>query len=223
MLRLGAVVVAGLAGLAAGAACGAAPRLTELVPAEFWRLPQSQEAVDVTALDRALLTAAIFHETNRHREAAGAPALSHRRQLDEAADMQAAMLALGLELTHENPLPGRRTPGERVRWTGLRPQSVAENLAITALLFPPVTGEVHVRVENGRRVFSAEPGGPPLARHTYASLAGAVVGQWMSSPAHRANVLDPRAQYLGCAVRPCRTIHGTDAICSVQVFFTPAR
>jgi hypothetical protein len=217
MFRLGTVVFAGLAGLT-GVAGGAAPRFAEMAPADFWRLPQLQETVDVAGLDRALLAAAIFHETNRRRESAGLPWLLHRRQLEEAADLQAAILALGMQLTHDSPLPGRRTPDERVRWTGLRPQLVTENLAMTMLLIPPPANEVHVHTEDGRRVFSAEAGGPPVAGHSYASLARVVVGQWMNSPPHRANVLDPRVTSLGCAVRACRTIHGMDAICSVQVF-----
>jgi len=198
-----------------------APSLTQEEPARFWRRAELERPIDVEAFDRPLLIAAVFHETNRRRVAEKLPRLHGGKALNEAADMQAAMMAVRMEVEHDNPLHGQHTPAERVRAAGLDPELVAENIAMTPVPVPPIAGEVYVRIEGGRRIFSAEPGGPEVRPHTYASFARAVLDQWMNSPGHRANILDPRLTRLGCGCRPGRTINGMDAIYAVQVFCMP--
>ena len=129
------------------ASAGTAPALTHLAPAKFWALPELRESIDVEALNRPLLAAAIFHETNRRRAAEGMPALQPLDRLNDAADMQAAMMALRQQMGHENPIPRQGTPWLRVKETGLEPEWVAENVAMTPVLDPPKTG-LFVRIEN---------------------------------------------------------------------------
>jgi uncharacterized protein YkwD len=198
-----------------------APALTHLRAAEFWALPDLRETIDVEAVNRPLLIAAIFHETNRRRVAEGLPAFLPIDRLNDAADLQATLIALRQEIGHENPLPRQGTVLLRVKETGLEPEFVAENVAMTPLLNPLNPRNLFMRIEDGREIFSAESGGPPVPMHTYASFAQAVVDQWMNSPGHRANILNRRLRCLGCAVRPGKNSALMDAIYAVQVFFTP--
>jgi uncharacterized protein YkwD len=61
-----------------------------------------------------------------------------------------------------------------------------------------------------------------VAPHTYASFAARVVDDWMNSPPHRANLVNPELTSLGCAARTCLSWRGRqEQIYAVQVFFTP--
>lgn len=210
-----AVVIGGVAALPV--ALAAEPALTHLPPAKFGVLPELQEPIGLESINRPLLVAAIFHETNRRRTAEGLPAFLPLDRLNEAADAQAAMMALRQKMEHDNPIPGQRTPLLRVRQTGIEPERVAENVATTPLLNPPAQS-LFVRIENGRKIFSAEAGGPEMPLHTYASFARAVLDQWMNSPVHRANIMNRHLHRLGCATRGSKTPTSVDAIYSVQVF-----
>jgi uncharacterized protein YkwD len=49
------------------------------------------------------------------------------------------------------------------------------------------------------------------------------VRDWLDSPGHRKNLLDPTVQYLGCSVYPSTGNFGEGIIFSVQVFYTPKK
>ncbi|MBF2052485.1 MAG: hypothetical protein IGS03_03360 [Candidatus Sericytochromatia bacterium] len=48
--------------------------------------------------------------------------------------------------------------------------------------------------------FSYTHKGPPLPYRTYASAAQHVVEQWMNSPGHQRNILNPNLKYLGAGL-----------------------
>jgi uncharacterized protein YkwD len=49
-----------------------------------------------------------------------------------------------------------------------------------------------------------------------------MVNDWMNSPAHRANIVNPELTSLGCAARTTLSWKGRqEQIYVVQVFFTP--
>jgi uncharacterized protein YkwD len=153
------------------------------------------------SFDHALLSRAIFWETNRVRLAHGLPALSHLAALDAAADEQATYTALALQAGHDNPIPNERNVGERIISRGLHPMRVTEN----AIMMPA----------------DGLPGAERRG-YTYAGYASLLVEGWMNSPEHRANLLDRRVTCLGCAARPSHGFGVRDQrIFAVQVFCLP--
>lgn len=76
------------------------------------------------------------------------------------------------------------------------------------------------REENGRKIYSYEPDGPPIRMHTYWSFAQALLDNWMNSSGHRKNTLHKNVDYLGCASELPRNPNAMETFYSTQVFFT---
>lgn len=180
-----------------------------------------EDRIDVTKLDRQLLARAIFEETNRVRVAAKLRAFKTEPKLDEAADTQAQMGAVFRPPSHTNPFPLIATPLDRVKFAGLEPDYVAENIALLAIYDAPTGTDIYVT--NKDATVRDLRNGEPVRTHTYASFARAIVAAWMASPGHRANILEPKLRYLGCAVRPTKSLEDVDMIFGVQAFYTPRR
>jgi len=180
-----------------------------------------EDVIDVTQLDRTLLARAIFDETNRVRVAAKLRAFKSEPKLDVAADTQAQMGAVFRPPSHTNPFPLIATPMDRAKFAGLEPDFVAENIALIAIYDAPTGTAIYVTSKDAtvRDLRNDQP----VRRHTYASFARAIVEAWMASPGHRANILDPKLRYLGCAVRPTKSLEDVDMLFGVQAFYTPRR
>jgi uncharacterized protein YkwD len=153
--------------------------------------------------DHALLSRAIFQETNLARTANGAPPLRPLAALDNAADMQATYLALTLTVGHLSMFPNEHNVAQRVAQAGLKAASVGEN----AIMMPaerPIEGD-----------------GPPRP-YTYREYAAFLVEGWLNSPRHRETMMDPRYTYLGCATRISNGIGAQDVrVFATQVFLLP--
>jgi uncharacterized protein YkwD len=160
--------------------------------------PTTQE-IPLAHVDDGLLARAIFEETNRVRLDHGLPPLAALSALDAAAGEQASYMALICRAEHANPFPGEHTVTERVAHEGLLGSRVGEN----AIMMP-----------------AQRPADSARRDYTYAALADYLVAQWMDSPAHRANLLDPRYTHLGCAARIARgVLPGNRSVFATQVFF----
>jgi len=209
------------AGLALTGRAGEDAAYAQMAPEKFAALPALRRPIDLADCDRALLAAAVFHETNRVRKEHGFRPLRHDPRLDEAADLQAGMAAMSGRYDHSNPLRGRETVADRAREAGLPEGLVAENVATTpALELDPELG-VSIQHHGNERIFRDPRTGRPPPPRTYASLARQVVAQWMDSPRHRANILNRELRALGCSVRHTKAASGLDLLVSVQVFHTP--
>lgn len=195
----------------------------QMPPEDFARRPEVGAAIDHGKFDPVLMAAAIFHETNRVRLRLGLSPFIYLAKLDEAADLKVVMGVMQSELSHDNPLPATATPADRVSAVGLTYRMVAENLARLSLLnAPPGVAQVGVRRRNGREESYLLDTGRVLAPHTYASFAARVVDDWLNSPPHRANIVNPALTSLGCAARATLSWKGRqEQIYAVQVFFTP--
>jgi uncharacterized protein YkwD len=200
----------------------AAPNWQQLPAEKFRELPEVKARIDFADYNRALMAAAIFHESNRVRQRMGLHAFRHLPKLDKAADLQASMGSLLVEMSHYNPLPSLHWAKERVQAVGLYPLVVAENIALSPTLDDEARkGGIGTRSEAGKRTFFDTQTGRELQQLTYAGFAAAVVQQWMDSPGHRANLVNPAFHYLGCSARCRKDYSGLDLLYSVQVFFTP--
>lgn len=212
-----------LLGPAISAAGSAAARWADLPVGEFRQLPELDARIDVAQFDRALLGAAIFHETNSGREKLRLQPFQKTPRLDEAAELEAGVGRVTQPPSHTNPFPKIGTPQERVVYVGLKPREVAENIALLSIYDVDPGVGIGTMVRDGRRQLVHPDTLVELKPATYRGLAVAVVKAWMESPGHRANLVSPTLRYLGCSVQPTVTITGVDSLFCVQVFFTPLR
>jgi uncharacterized protein YkwD len=160
------------------------------------------QAMTVQGFDHALLSRAIFRQTNAVRVANGAPLLEALPELDDAADMQATYLALNLTVGHHSMFPHEHDVGQRVVRTGLVPSSVGENTIMMPARRPPEG---------------------PQGDYTYREYAAFLVEGWMNSPDHRETMLLHKFTGLGCAARIANGF-GTrnERVFATQVFFRAA-
>ncbi len=204
--------------------CGTGAPRAEAPPSpvdDFERQPALDERIEVARFDRKLMAQAIFHETNLMRRKLGLPAFRSLPKLDEAADLEAAVGKVYQPPSHTNPFPMIGTPFERVQYVGLNIEQVAENIALLSIY--ETNAGVGMVVREGKRHFLNPETHAELQRATYRGFAREVVRNWMESPGHRANIVNPAFAYLGCSVQPSVSLSGVDQLFCVQVFFTPVK
>lgn len=208
------------------AAARATPAATErdwfsMEPEAFAATPEARSVINFQAFRHDVLSAALFHETNRKRQGEGLPPLKHDERARRAAALQAKAMAEHGILSHENRARGMRTLDDRVLGVGLKPRRAAENVAFEFALEYESGKPFYTRELGGKTVFSYTPDGPPLKMHTYQEFAEKLLGQWMESPGHRQNILRPEMTHMGCDGYPAREAAGMEVIYCVQVFFVP--
>lgn len=216
-----AAAVLGVA-LAAAAPAVARKKAGLPQPAAAAHAPSLHDRIDPENIDSARLAAAIFHETNRARADLRLPLFRSLAKLDAVAGLQANSVALAQVSSHANFLPALTHLGDRVNHLGLKPRLVAENVALLPLLRLDPARDYNRRQVDGETVLFDGLTGLPAQPHTYASFATALVGAWLKSPGHRANIVNADFRHLGCSARPGRSLHGLVTIACVQVFYTPA-
>jgi uncharacterized protein YkwD len=207
-------------------ALSAPPAADALYSEQSWKtfaqLSQARAPIVFERVDLNLLSAAIFHETNRQRANQKLSPLAFDSAARRAANLQAQIMAKTGDVSHENPgHPQYETLSKRLTSVGLAPRFAAENLAYTFAVQYRSGDRVYVREENGHKIFSHKPDGPPLASHTYISFAKSVVDQWMNSPGHRQNLLHREPTFLGVGCRPATGESGLPMIYCCQVFYAP--
>jgi uncharacterized protein YkwD len=165
--------------------------------------PETPRLMTLGAFDGHRLASAILAETNRVRASFGLSPLFPHPVLDAAAAEQSAYMALSTETQHSNPFPGESDVGARVGKLGLTAGHVAENVIMMPAL---------------------RPEGEEPREYTYTAFAALLVDAWMNSPHHRANILEPGFDYLGCAAQLGRGFAPADQrVYADQVFFLPIR
>lgn len=202
-----------------GGLAATSPRQAEQAAEASPRQPELQAPLEIGSYRPALMASAIFQETNRVRRRAGLRPFRPLAKLDEAADLQAGIGALLPGVDHHNPLPGLGDAADRVHAVGLEYTLLAENIALTMTLdVTNVDGGVTVEGRDASRHYVDAKTGRTLVPLTYAGFAAAVVKQWMDSPPHRANILNPQLRYLGCSAHWRHDYTDLDTLYSVQVF-----
>lgn len=199
-------------GLAALAACfrlsGAPPEVVAACNALPPPDPALNRPVDPQGVDQWLFAEAVLREVNAVRCDRGRLPLADDPALDRAAAYHSGDMVKRDFFAHESPVAGRHTPRDRLEQVGAHYGRVAENIARTSV-YAFDGRDFFVRDAAGC-VFSLTPGGPPVPRRTYASVAERLVENWMKSKGHRRNILDPdlTRHGAGAAVRPDPEICG---------------
>lgn len=152
--------------------------------------PAGAAAAPLGALpDHALFEAAVRMETNAARAATGLAPLSPDAGLTTAAAMQAVDMARLGFFDHVSSDPARRGLHDRYAEAGVAWRRAGENIAkMSVMAF--ADRPFHV-VDEATAHYTLSPGGAPVPRHSYESLAAETVARWLASPGHRANILDP--------------------------------
>jgi len=227
-----AAIFLAAAAIASAAACQATPeefqidhpRAAELHtqdPAEFRERDDATRPIDFEAIDHDLLAAAVFHETNRRRAEHELPALRYKKELREAARIQSSGMRREQAISHLHPTAAKKTLGDRLDHVGVKGRFFAENVAMVFGIQYDSEQPFYIREEDGSRILSDQPGGPPIPPHTYLSFAESLLGNWMDSPGHRKNILSDEAEMLGTESLHHRTEEGMDRFYCTQVFFSP--
>jgi len=152
-------------------------------------------------IDYPLLHAAIFFVTNETRVKNNGKPLAFALELERAAYHHSKRMVEQDFFGHENPHDKtRKTTEQRARLAGIKNPLLAENIALHfGIRYVANTPVYPVDPLNGTFSYESD-NGPLIPAHTYFSFAEALVKQWMDSPGHRQNILNPRALQLGCGV-----------------------
>ncbi len=185
----------------------------------FEQLPRANQRIDMENINYALLHAAIFYESNRQREEQGVQQFSHSPALERAAKGHSDDMTANNFFAHKSPVSGRETSAKRLAIAGASGGASAENIALSFGIEYEANRPVATPAQNGG-YFSYSFGGEPIQNHTYIGLAKAVVKQWMESPGHRVNLLNPTYIFLGTGSSHYTDakFHGIDKFKSTQNF-----
>ena len=198
-----ASMIAALAALVVVATATAGEACSRSIPAKAERMVVPSERIDQDLLD-----AAVRAEVNFHRCRAGLPALSEAgRGLAQMVKTHSTWMASTQTLSHRNTIPGKSSLSQRVKASGERFRTGAENIG---MVHRYQLDNLRFQIIDQRSCEFATLDGRPVPPHSYATLARHAVGLWMNSPGHRKNNLnrevnristgvafDPKAPYCG--------------------------
>ena len=153
----------------------------------FSSTEKAQERIALNNIDYELLNAAIHFETNFQRESNGVSALYHSNNLERSASGHAEAMVKFNFFSHSSPFSRHTTLVDRLKKVGIENVYAAENIAISLV----------INQKKNRPKHSDSHASKPNEIHSYISLATSVVKQWMNSPRHKKNILNPKYQYLG--------------------------
>lgn len=165
----------------------------------FFALPQVQALIDPRQIDYPLLQAAVFYATNAARTGEGLAPFLHSQSLEDAAAAHSQAMTQHGFFSHTSVIPGLESMKARLIAVGIPDGYMAENIAqFSGLNYEPGKAVYTPDVNGG--FFSYEYQGTPLKPRSYAGAARHVLQQWMDSPGHRRNILNPQLKYLGAGL-----------------------
>ncbi|MCL2072672.1 MAG: CAP domain-containing protein [Marinilabiliaceae bacterium] len=166
----------------------------------FFSIVNLQSKITKLFVDTDLLNAAVFWFTNVERQKYNLKQFQFHEKLRQAATLHSEQMKIHNFFDHENNFDARyKTLTNRIdaqkdsTFNGF--MSYAENI----FDYPVIEANTTFTVENRNgqtRFFLMN--GKELLPYTYYELAKNVVDGWMNSPGHRANILQPDFEYLGC-------------------------
>lgn len=163
----------------------------------FEDLPMANDTIRPGALDHSLLNAAVFFMTNKAREQHGLRGFRFSPYLRNMASFHADQMSTYKFVGHINYYHlGFATLSMRSR--KFQAAAGAENVANMFLYNYLPRSRYQTFPVEGEGFEYITPAGDKIPRHTYLSFARMLVNGWMHSPSHRANILDPTFDTLGC-------------------------
>lgn len=168
----------------------------------FFAQPVSQQTIVLDNPDTLLLDVALFQATNEARRAAGLSTLQYDQSLFQAARNHAASMIQYDYVSHEDLYQlSELTLLKRIQNQTNRFGRIAENIGQYQTIDTPEWYGVRFNRRSQRYEYLDSESKQPYRPYTYASYARYAVLQWLNSPHHRANLLNPLFTHVGCAVR----------------------
>ncbi len=147
-------------------------------------------------INQKLLTRAILSEVNYERCKAGLAPLTPENALVRIAEGHSKWMAKARNVSHKSTIAGRRSLRARIKSTGIRIRTGAENIGMVHRFR---IDRIRFRIRSASSCHFETFSGKRIPPHSYASLARTVVGYWMASHGHRANILNRDVQKMGTA------------------------
>ncbi|WP_181363771.1 CAP domain-containing protein [Aliiroseovarius pelagivivens] len=165
------------------------------------RVSGEEKSISHKQLNQALLDAAILAQVNFYRCKHGLSKLTPAGGLRKQASKHSAWMARSGKLSHKATNGSSRNLTGRLKSSGLRFKTGAENIGVMRLY--NLDGRRFLIRSSGKCVFTT-PAGEPIGRHSYRSLAKLAVREWMESPGHRKNILRRNLRHTGAGggIRP---------------------
>lgn len=168
----------------------------------FFAQPRSQQLMSLDKPDTLLLDVALFQATNEARRAAGLPILQYDWALYKAARSHAESMIQYDYTSHEDLYQlTDRTVLNRVQKQTNRFSWIAENVGQYQTIETPEWFGVRFNARRRQYEYLDSETKQLYKPFTYASYARYAVVQWLESPHHRANLLNPMYTHVGCAGR----------------------
>ncbi len=152
---------------------------------------EADNPINAQSFNESLLSRLVFDLTNIERRRAGLSEFKNNQYLHESATGHSRDMAARNYFEHKSKGFFKGTaPRDRIEATGYAPSMSAENIAM-------------IPIVNSQRVQSY-PGRPPqiieMDVNSYNRMAVYSVTQWMESPGHRKNILNPALKDMGVGV-----------------------
>lgn len=171
----------------------------------FFAQSPCQQRLALDKPDTLLLDIALFQATNEARRQAGLPILHYDRALYQAARNHAGSMIQHDYYGHENLNSlSELTLTKRVQLQTKKFGRMAENIGQYQTIVTPEWFGVRFNARTHRYEYIDSETRQLFEPHTYASYARYAVVQWLNSPHHRANLLNPSYTRVGCAVQLSR-------------------
>ena len=166
----------------------------------FLALSNLQHKISKALVDTDLLNAAVFWFTNVERRKYNLKQFQFHERLWQSATLHSEQMKGHDFFSHDNAFDARyRTLTDRIdsikNNSGQDFICCGENIAD----YPIINADKRFRVENRdgeSHYFSTF--GREMLPYSYYEYAKIVVEDWMNSPGHRKNILNPDYEYLGC-------------------------
>ena len=158
----------------------------------------AKTVVPSSRVNQALIDDAIRAEVNFHRCRAGLrPLADAGNSLANQAKKHSTWMARTQQLTHRSTVAGSATLKQRLRKSGLKFRTGAENIG---MVHRYQIDNQRFKIANSNACQFTSTRGKPLPAHSYASLARHAVNLWMKSPGHRKNILNPKVTKMSSGV-----------------------
>ena len=178
------------------------PELYLLKDEVFFTQVGNQKIINLDQPDTLLLDVALFQATNEARRAAGLPILQYDQSLSNAARHHAQAMIRYDFYRHENYYQlADLNPLKRIESNTKRFGRIAENIGQYQTINTSEWYGVRFNSRTNRYEYLDVEIKELYQPYSYGQYARYAVQQWLNSPHHRANLLNPLFTHVGCAGR----------------------
>ncbi len=177
--------------------------------------------INTELFDEFLLVRTIYRFTNNARKIHNLPLLAWNDTLAYTAHDHSLDMATHQFLSHISPGINNKTLQKRLKNHGflLTHHKIAENIGVDYIL--DIAGKPYYKKSGWQKkpLYINHQTGKPIEIQTYEQFAKNMVENWLASPGHRKNILNPGLTHIGIGAIPGR-YQKFDAIYVTQIFMS---